>query len=166
MRFGAPVAALLLLSACTPTEAQLRQAAELIQWRLLRVEPRLQLAFPLDRSRLELRLVMEATNPSPIALRARGLQGQILLDHQGRSHPIGTLNLDQGLDLPAGGRAEVPVQLSFTHKELSSAWQALSGSLGGGSEDVWRFEGRAHLQVLGVDFEIPVRARHSPGAAP
>lgn len=159
------VAALVLLSACRSPETVYREAAATLSWQLLRVEPRFELAFPLDRSRLELRMVLEARNPSKVRFRAQGLQGRLLLDRQGQSFPVGTLRLDQGLDIGPGAVAEVPVHLSFTQGDLAGSWKALNAALRQEGESLWRLEGSAHLQVMGVGFEVPVRARYAVEAA-
>ena len=58
-----------------------QEAARQLRFSLDRVEPKLELAFPLEESRLRLRLEVGVDNPTGQALRTREVSGEI-----GRAH--------------------------------------------------------------------------------
>lgn len=161
------VPALLLLVGCPqgldPTAAY-REAARKIRFSVERVEPSLQLALPLDQSRLVLRVTVGLENPTGTRLRARGFQGRLSLDDQGAGHPLGGVAFSQGIDLPAQGRATVPVDLAFTYRELKESWSPVSAAVKG-RRATWRLEGNLDLEVMGFPFTVPVRASKGSGGS-
>lgn len=152
---------LLLLVGCPaldPAQAY-RDAARRLAFSLDRVEPTLRVAFPLERSRVGFRLTLGVDNPSDLHLKARSLGGELLLEHGGQVQRVGNVAFTQGLDLPARGRASLPVELSFTYEELKGAWGPLQKVLRSPHGAVWRLEGQAGLDVLGIPVTVPLRAR-------
>ena len=161
------VPALLLFVGCPkgldPTAAY-REAARQVRFSVERVEPSLKLALPLDQSRLVLRVTMGMENPTGTRLRARGFQGRISLDDQGSAHPLGGVGFNQGIDLPAQGRATVPVDLAFTYRELKDVWSPVSSAVKG-RRATWRLDGTLELDVMGFPISVPVRASKGSGAS-
>ena len=72
----------------------------------------------------------------------------------------------QALDLPAGGRAQLAVALSFAYRDLAAAWPALQAALRG--RGVRRLGAGGHLraEVHGFPIQLPVRTRRTFGTAP
>lgn len=156
--------ALLLLVGCPqldPTAAY-REAAQKLRFSVDRVEPSLQLAWPLERSRLNLKLTLGVDNPTGTRFTARGFAGKLSLDEGGANHPLGDVGFNQGIDLPAQGRASVPVDLGFTYEQLKQAWSPISGAVKG-HRGTWRVEGQLQLDVMGFPLSVPVRASKASG---
>jgi hypothetical protein len=159
------VSVALITTACVqlnPVEMY-RAAARQLNFSLDSVEPRLELTFPLDQSRVVLRLKVGVDNPSKVHFKLRGFTGRILLEEGQATHSIGGLGLPQGLDLPATQRASIPVDLSFTYRDLKDIWGPLSSTVKSRRAATWRMEGEAQLDAMGFTFNIPVRASKRTG---
>jgi LEA14-like dessication related protein len=140
-----------------------RDAARQLNFTLESVEPRVELSFPLERSRIVLRIQVGVNNPSSVHFKLRGLGGRLSMDEGQNSYAIGSLNLPQGLDLPPSQRAVVPVDLSFTYEELKQAWKPLSSTITNHRAVTWRLEGEAQLNAMGFPITIPVRTSKNTG---
>lgn len=158
------VPALLMLAGCTELNPALlyQNAARQLHFSLDRVEPSLQLAFPLEESRVGFRLVIGVDNPSQVRFRARSLGGRLALDEGTNTHAIGQIAFNQGLDLAPGTRSQMPVDLSFTYRELKQAWGPL-GSAIRGKKGTWRLDGQLQLEAFGMPFTLPIRATKATG---
>lgn len=139
-----------------------REAARQVRFSVEHVEPSLQLAFPLDHSRLVLRVTLGLENPTGTRLRARGFQGQVALSDRAATHPLGSVAFTQGIDLPPQGRARVPVDLALTYRDLKGSWEAVSSAIQG-HRATWHLEGRLDLDVMGFPISLPVRASKGSG---
>ena len=106
------VPALLALAGCKDPAATYRNAAKQLTFTLEQVEPNVQLAYPLEQSRLDLRLTVNADNPTAVRFKARSIRGDISLDTDGANHFVGQMGVAKGVDLLAaqGRSAQEPVQ--------------------------------------------------------
>lgn len=153
------VPALLLLSGCAgldPASAY-REAARQLKFTLDRVDPSIQLAFPLERSRLRLHLTVGIENPTTVRFQARSISGRIFLDSDGVSHGIGQLNFTQGVDLKPSARTPVAVDLSFSYDDLKQSWGSLRMVSAGARPGTWRLDGQVGLDVMGIPLTTPLR---------
>lgn len=153
------VPALMLLCGCEGFDpaALYREAAQKLRFTLDRVEPSLELAFPLEQSRLRLRLTLGVDNPSDIRMRARSIGGRVFLDEGGASRVIGNLGFDRGVDVPARGRVPIVVDLSIAYGELKGALNSLRSVVLEKRPGTWRLEGQMQLDVLGIPVSVPLR---------
>jgi LEA14-like dessication related protein len=157
--------ALFLLTGCAQFNPALmyQEAARQLRFSLDRVEPSIQLAFPLEDSRVGIRLRIAVDNPSQVHFRARGLSGQLKLEEGTAVHSIGQVAFSQGIDLPPGARSQMPVDLSFSYRDLKQAWGPL-GSVIRGHQGTWNLEGQLQLEAFGIPFTLPLRASKSTGS--
>ncbi len=168
MRRGTALRALLLLAGCQaldPTEGY-REAARSLRFKLESVEPKLDLALPLDRSRLRLRIHLGVENPSPVRLAGKALGGVLSLQLGERVHPLGAVAFPAGLDLPPGATSKVVADLAFDYGDLKGAWGPLTESLQRHRPATWRLEGEARVEVMGLILTLPLRASRRSGDWP
>ena len=156
---------LIAVPACSPVR-KYQEAAQSLRFTLDRVEPDLELAFPLDRSRITFNVTIGVENPSSVSFHLRGFEGAFRLEMDGELQPLGQVKLLRALDLPAGGKAQLAVALSFAYKDLAQAWPALQAALGGERPGVWALEGNLSGDVHGFPVQVPIRTRRSFGAEP
>lgn len=158
------VPAMLLLTGCAELNpARMYQdAARQLRFSLDRVEPSLQLSFPLEESRLGLRLVIGVENPTQVRLQARSLAGRIHLDEGTESHPVGQVSFNRGIDLAPASRSQMPVELSFTYRELKQSWAPIQAAIRG-RKSTWRLEGQLQLDAFGFPITLPLRASKTAG---
>jgi hypothetical protein len=166
MRLGwVALPVLLAMTACSPV-GRYQEAARSLRFTLDRVEPDIQLAFPLDRSVLNFQVTLVVENPSTVAFHVYGFEGVFRLDMDGKNHPLGEVRMAQPLDLPAGGRERMAVDLAFGYRDLASRWPAIQAALHGERPGSWELEGTLHGEIYGIPVNLPVRTRRSFGAAP
>jgi hypothetical protein len=151
---------MLLLCGCDALNPALlyQEAARKLDFSLDRVEPSLQLAFPLDQSRLTLGLDLGVNNASAQRLRTRKVSGNLMLNAQGSDHAIGLVGFPQGIDLAAQSRSTMRADLSFTYRDLKSVWEPLSGAVLHRQPATWKLGGTATFDVLGIEFGVPFNA--------
>jgi len=156
--------ALLLLTGCAELNParMYQEAARQLRFSLDRVEPSVQLSFPLEDSRLGIRLVLGVDNPTQVRFQARSLAGRISLEDGSQSHSIGQVAISRGLDLTPGARSQMPVDLSFSYRELKQSWGPLQSAMRG-HKGTWRLEGQLQLEAFGFPITLPVRATKSTG---
>lgn len=154
------LSSLLLMSGCAVLDpvAAYRAAAQQLHFALERVEPKLELEFPLDRSRVRFRFEVGVTNDSDLRLHARGLTGKLSLESDGELRPLGEVGLPNGFDVEAKGKATVPLDLALTYADVQSIWRPLMNVLQHHHEATWRLDGTANLEALGVGFNVPIRS--------
>ena len=139
------------------------EAARQLRFSLDRVEPHLELAFPLEESRLRLRLEVGVDNPTAQALRTREVSGDLRLRVQGAEHAIGTASFPEGAAIPAHNHSTLKVDLVFRHRDLKAAWSPLSHALLRHEPATWTLAGEARFEVLGITFGVPFRTRRETG---
>jgi LEA14-like dessication related protein len=157
--------ALVLLVGCEAINPALRyeEAARQLRFTLDRVEPRLELAFPLEQSRLRIRLDVGVDNPSDQRLRTRRVAGDLRLTAQGADHALGNVSFPEGADLAPKGRSVLKVEVALGYSDLKEAWGPLSGAILRHEPATWNLAGEARFEVLGIEFGVPFRTRKDSG---
>lgn len=158
------VPALFLLTGCAQLNPALmyQEAARQLRFSLDRAEASVQLAFPLEDSRLNLHLVLGVDNPSQVRFHARSFGGRLSLEEGAQTHPLGQVAISRGAELAPGARSQMPVDLSFSYRELKQAWGPLSSAIHG-TRGTWRLEGQLQLEAFGLPFTLPIRAAKGTG---
>jgi len=157
------------VTACSPAR-KYQEAARSLRFTLERVEPDLQLALPLERSRIGFNLTVGVQNPSTVAFHLRTFEGAFHLELGEARHALGQVTLLSPLDLPAGGEAKLRVNLAFGYRDLADLWPDLQQALGRDRPGAWELDGTLRGEVYGFPVTVPVRTRRAfggpPGAAP
>ena len=144
--------------ACSPV-GNLQTAARSLRFTVDRVEPSLELAFPLDRSRLAVRISCTVENPSSTAFHLKGFDGVLRLEAPDGTFSLGQVGLVQPMDLLPQGRASLAVAVAFAYQDLQAHWPALQAALAGGAQSAWSLEGPLRLEAYGVTWSVPVKTR-------
>ena len=167
MRAALLAPALLLLQGCGTVDSveAYRAAARSLEFRLEAVRPRLDLQLPPDRSSLVVEIELSVKNPSPVRLSARALGGRIAVEQGGERFPLGDLSFPAGLALEAQATRTVRAELRLPYRELRAAWSLLQDAILRQRPVTWRLEGKASLDLLGVPFDLPLRASKETGSA-
>ena len=150
-----PLIGMLGCEALNPAIA-LREAAGQLRFSLDRVEPRLELAWPLDQSRLHLGLVLGVENPSGTKISARGLKGDIALAHGGATHPIGRVLFPEGVNLQPKARGTLHADVSLSYSEIKAAWEPIRKVVVHKEPAQWKLDGSAKLEAFGLPFDVPI----------
>ncbi len=151
------VASMLLICGCGIIDpvAAYRAAADKLHFSLERVEPKVELAFPLEQSRIRFRFDMGVGNDSDLRLHARGLIGKLSLDSENQSRFIGDVGLPTGFDVGAKSKATVPLELVLTYRDLQAIWRPLTDVVQHRQAAKWKLDGTANLEAMGVGFQVP-----------
>ena len=157
--------ALLVLVGCNALNPALRyeEAARQLRFRLDRVEPRVELAFPVEQSRLRMRLEVGVDNPSDQRLRSRRVSGELRLQSQHEDHAIGQVSFPEGADLAPKGRTTLRVDVAFGYADLKSAWGPLSRAVLRQEPATWTLAGEGRFEILGIEFGVPFRTAKESG---
>ncbi len=158
--------ALLVLVGCDALSPALKyeQAARQLRFTLDRVEPRIELAFPLEQSRLRLRLEVGVDNPSDQRLRTRRVAGDLKLSAKGADHALGSVSFPEGADIAPKGRSVLKVDVTLGYSDLKTAWGPLSGAVTRREPATWSLAGEARFEVLGIEFGVPFRTSKGSGS--
>jgi LEA14-like dessication related protein len=140
-----------------------QEAARQLRFSLDRVEPRIDLAFPLEQSRLRLTLDVGVDNPSDLRLRTRRVTGNLRLNTQGGDHAVGSVSFPEGADIAPNGRSVLKVEVAFLYSDLKEAWGPLSFAVLRKEPATWSLAGEARLELLGVEFGVPFSTRKETG---
>jgi LEA14-like dessication related protein len=140
-----------------------QEAARQLRFSLDRVEPRIELAFPLEQSRLRLQIDVGVDNPSDQRLRTRRVVGDLHLNTQGGDHALGLVSFPEGADIAPKGRSVLRVEVAFNYSDLKGAWGPLSGAVLRHEPATWSLAGEARLDALGVEFGVPFRTSKESG---
>ncbi|HXC17614.1 MAG TPA: hypothetical protein VNV60_09260 [Holophagaceae bacterium] len=158
-------ASILMLTGCAafdPTTA-LRAAAQELRFSLDKVSPRVELAFPLDQSRLVLDLDLGVQNDSSEHLRTRAVGGALNLATGGGNHGLGTVAFPEGLDIAAQSRSNLHAQVGLSYGQVCEAWSAIRSSVVDHEPAIWSLDGTAHVDVLGFDVAVPFKTSKGTG---
>jgi hypothetical protein len=157
--------ALILLIGCDALNPALRyeQAARQLRFTLDRVEPRLELAFPVETSRLRLLMEVGVDNPSDQRLRTGRVAGDLRLTAQGGEHALGSVSFPEGADLAPRARSTLKVEVALGYGDLQAAWGPLSAAVLRREPATWSLAGEARFEILGVEFGVPFRTAKSSG---
>ena len=156
---------LIAVTACSPVR-KYQEAAQSLRFTLDRVEPTLELAFPLDQSRITFNVTIGVENPSTVPFHLRDFEGAFRLEMGGELQPLGQVKLSRALDLPAGGKAQLTVALALGYRELADRWPEIQAALHGEASGAWELDGTLGGTVYGFPVQVPVRTRQTFGAAP
>jgi LEA14-like dessication related protein len=140
-----------------------QEAARQLRFTLDKVEPRVELAFPLDQSRLILRLEVGVDNPTDQHLRTRRVAGDLKLNAQGGDHALGSVSFPEGADLLPKSRSALKVEVALGYADLKSAWGPLAGAVQRHEPATWSLAGEARFEVLGIEFGVPFSTRKESG---
>jgi len=156
------VPALLALVSCKPSDlaSSYRKAASQLSFHLERVEPRLDMVLPLDRSKLVVRLVVRVDNPSEVHFHARRIVGELGFEELGQLRRVGSVDMPQGVDLVPRGSSLMVLDLSFAYGDLRRNWAAISQVVRQGDKAAWRLEGKASLEAYGLPITLPFHTRY------
>ena len=160
-RFLAP-ASLLMMCGCgiaDPVSAY-RAAAQQLHFSLDRVEPKVELAFPLDQSRIRFRFVVGVRNDSNLRLHARGLNCKLSLDSVDQL-TIGDVGLPGGFDVAANGQTTVPLELALTYRDIQAFWRPIMDVVQNHKAATWKLDGTANLEAMGIGFDVPIHSTKS-----
>lgn len=155
----------LLALGCEAINPALRyeEAARQLRFTLDRVEPNVELAFPLEQSRLRLRIEVGVDNPSDQRLRTRRVVGDFRLNAQGGDHALGQVSFPEGADIIPKGRSVLKVDVTFGYADLRAVWGPLSGAVQRHEPATWSLNGEARFEVMGIEFGVPFRTRKESG---
>lgn len=161
---GVSVVALFSLG-CDAINPALRyqEAARQLRFSLDRVEPQIELAFPLEQSRVRLRLDVGVDNASDVRLRTRRVGGNLRLAAQGGDHAIGAIGFPEGMDLAAKGRSTLHAEVVMTYADLKQVWGPLQAAALRREPATWSLAGEARFEVMGIEFGVPFRTSKSSG---
>ena len=165
MRRMLAVSSLLALTGCAALNpaVALREAAGQLRFSLDRVEPRLELAFPLEQSRLVLKMDLGVDNPTEYRLRTRKVSGALSLVQGGGQHAIGTVGFPQGMDLPSKQRSTLVTEVGLGYADIKSAWGPIKGAVLNREPATWKLGGEARFEALGIEFGVPFNASKNSG---
>ena len=155
----------LLSMGCEAINPALRyeEAARQLRFSLDRVEPRVELAFPLEQSRLRLQLEVGVDNPSDQRLRTRRVAGELRLNAQGGDYALGSVSFPEGADIAPKSRSVLRVEVALGYADLKAVWGPLSGAVQRHEPATWSLAGEARFEVLGIEFGVPFRTRKESG---
>ena len=139
------------------------EAARQLRFTLDRVEPRVELAFPLEQSRLIIQLDVGVDNPTDQRLRTRRVVGDLKLNAQGGDHALGSVSFPEGADLAPKARSVLKVEVALGYGDLRSAWGPLAGAVQRHEPATWSLAGEARFEVLGIEFGVPFSTRRESG---
>ncbi len=140
-----------------------QEAARQLRFTLDRVDARIDLAFPPDRSRLRLLLAAGGDNPSDPGRRTRQGAGDRRLQAQGGNFALGSVSFPEGAEIAPKGRSTLKVEVALGYAELKTAWGPLSGAVLRHEPATWSLAGEARFDVLGVEFGVPFRTQKESG---
>ena len=155
----------LAMVACAPVRTY-QKAAQSLRFSLDRVQPGLELAFPLDRSRLSFQITLGVENPSKVPFHLQSFQGELRLASGDATPPVGQVTLVRPVELPAAGRTELTVEIAFRYQDLRDQWPALAATLGPDAAGAWSLDGQLKLEAYGIAWQVPVKTRRTFGGAP
>ena len=159
-----PAVALLMGCEALSPALKYEAAARQLRFSLDRVEPQIELAFPLEQSRLRLRLEVGVDNPSDQRLRTRRVAGDLRLNAKGADHALGSVSFPEGADLGPRARSVLKVDVTLGYNDLKTAWGPLSGAVMRHEPATWSLAGEARFDILGIEFGVPFRTSKGSGS--
>ena len=154
------IASLLLTCGCSMVDPVMayRAAAQQLHFSLERVEPKIELAFPLEQSRIRFRFELGVGNDSNLRLHARGLNCKLSLHSAEQINAIGDVGLPGGFDVAAKSKATVPLELALTYRDLQAVWRPIMDVVQNHKAATWKLDGTANLEALGIGFDVPIHS--------
>lgn len=158
--------ALLLLAGCKlDPAASYRKAAQQMTFTLEQVDPKFQLASPLEQSKLLVHLTVKADNPSDVRFKARNIHGEISLDVDGTNHFLGYLDCDSGVDILPASQTPVSADLTFNYQDLRNSGMAIRSLVAGTRSGTWHLDGKMGVDVLGIPLTVPLKIKKRIGGS-
>jgi hypothetical protein len=142
-----------------PYEEALRQ----VHFELAGVSPSIELAFPLDRSKVNLDVRILLDNGSDVPLVADQLAGTLRLQHGGEPVKVGDLSFPGAIQAKAKAKSETNLQVSLGVKDLGPAWTLLRDAFTKGGDLRWELEGSGRVKVYGIFVNTPFRVGRTQG---
>ena len=157
--------ALVLLVGCSAVNPALRyqEAARQLRFTLERVDSRIELALPLETSRLRLLLTVGVDNPSDVSMRIRRVKGDLRLTAQGGDHALGSVDVPQGADIMPRRRNTMKVEVAMAYGDMRAAWGPLAGAVQRHEPALWSLDGEARLDVMGIELSVPLKVFKESG---
>jgi hypothetical protein len=140
-----------------------QEAARQLRFTLDRVDARIDLAFPPERSRLRLLIDVGVDNPSDQQLRTRRVAGDLHLKTQGGDYGLGLVSFPEGAEIAPKDRSNLKVEVALGYLELKAAWGPLSGAIMRHEPAIWSLAGEARFEALGVPFGVPFHTQKESG---
>jgi LEA14-like dessication related protein len=155
----------MVLVGCESLNPALRyqEAARQLRFTLDRVDARIDLAFPPERSRLRLLIDVGVDNPLDQRLRTRRVAGELRLKAQGGDYALGSVSFPEGAEIAPKGHSALMVEVALSYDDLKTAWGPLSGAVMRHEPATWSLAGEARLDVLGVEFGVPFHTQKESG---
>jgi hypothetical protein len=151
-----------ILAGCPPGLNPLGNIAEKLDVKVDSIDPHLRLQIPLSRSSLDITINLSVQSSAPVNVIAQSFSGTLGLEQQGSTHPVTDIKISKKLEIPAKGRASIPISLSLKHDDVKNSWDAISRAAREKSA-TWKLDGKLHVESHGVSAQIPVHATKKTG---
>ena len=157
--------ALVLMVGCDALNPALRyqEVARQLRFTLDRVDAKIDLAFPPERSRLRLLIDVGVDNPSDQRLHTRRVAGDLRLKAQGGDYSLGSVSFPEGAEIAPKGRSAIKVEVALGYNDLKTAWGPLSGAVMRHEPATWSLAGEARFEALGIEFGVPFHTQKESG---
>ncbi len=154
-----------VLVGCDAINPTLRyqEVARQLRFTLDRVDARIDLAFPPERSHLRILIDVGVDNPSDQWLRTRHVAGELHLKAQGCDYALGSVSFPQGAEIAPKGRSTLKVEVALGYNDLKTAWGPLSGAVMRHEPATWSLAGEARFEALGIEFGVPFHTQKESG---
>jgi hypothetical protein len=153
---------LIALTGCTPPSASdllsltVGDISKMLDVKLDRLEPKINIAIPLDRSSFDVTIYLKVENSTNNLLTAMSFVGGLELEQGGTSHYIGGISINDTISLPSKGTALFPITLNLGFNAVRNAWIPLQSAVGSNQASVWRINGSMGVRVNKVTVSVPV----------
>lgn len=123
-------------------------------YEILRVVPRVSLAFPLERSTIDLEFLVEIDNPNTFALNLDRIDFDVFID--GREVIQGVSNRE--IRVPAQGVGEVVLSTRLTYDSIREIFREVAEVVRGGDAD-YQLKGKAWYRTRLGNVSLPFEIR-------
>jgi LEA14-like dessication related protein len=156
---------LVVLLGCDAINPTLRyqEVARQLRFTLDRVDARIDLAFPPERSRLRILIDVGVDNPSDQRLHTRRVGGELRLKAQGGDYALGSVSFPEGAEIAPKGRSALKVEVALGYDDLKAAWGPLSSAVMRHEPATWNLAGEARFDVMGIEFGVPFYTQKESG---
>jgi LEA14-like dessication related protein len=139
------------------------EIAKMFNFQMDRVEPRLNIALPLENSSIDFTIYLKVENTTGNPLTAMTFSGALELEQGGTSHYLGGISINNTISLPAKGTAFFPITLSLGYNAVRSAWGPLTSATTSNKASVWRLSGSMGIRINKVTVSVPVNLSKATG---
>jgi hypothetical protein len=151
-----------ILIGCPPALNPLSNIADKLDVKVDEIEPHLRIQIPPNRSSLDITIHLSIESSASFALGAQSFSGTLGIEHQGATQAITNIKVSKGFDIPARGRASIPITLNLTYDDIKNSWEPINRAARDKSA-TWKLEGNLQATALGLSVNIPVRATKTTG---